>query len=121
MRQPCLGGVRFFLLDVVHAILLAEIGKLFTKRAEANLCELLIRHLAEVDRTFEVAIVSADDCADIVLNAIVYDIASRLADVVLGTIVAFRRNPLYELRRLHALLVGNGLEVRLAFVPILVD
>ena len=30
-------------------------------------------------------------------------------------------NPLYELRRLHALLVGNGLEVRLAFVPILVD
>lgn len=86
------------MLNVAHAVLLAEIGKLLTKRAEADLGELLICHLAEIDEAFEVSVVSADDRTDIVLNAIVYDIASRLADIVFGTVVSFRCDSLDELR-----------------------
>ena len=113
-------SVRFFLLDVRHAVTLAKPFQCLTQTAEADLRELLIGHLTKIHATFEVAIVAANDGSDTVCNAVVDDVAGNLADIVLCPMVTFLSQGMESVRFLLPLLVGDTLVVGLLLVPILV-
>ena len=78
VQAACLGGVRFFLLDVPHAVTLAKPSQCFTQAAEADLCELLVGNLTKIHTALEVTIVAAYYGSDVVLNAVVDDVAGNL-------------------------------------------
>ena len=84
-----LGCVRFFLFDVLNTISFTEIRNSFSNSTEADLCELLIGYLAKVNTTLEITIIATYYGSYAAFNAVVNDVASNLADIVLCTIVAF--------------------------------
>ena len=121
VQAACLGGVRFFLPDVPHAVTPVKPFQCFTQAAEADLCELLVGNLTKIHTALEVTIVAAYYGSDVVLNAVVDDVAGNLADVVLCPVIAFPGQGIKPVRFLLPLFVGYALVIGFLLIPILVN
>ena len=122
VEEAGLRGIGFLLLDVADAVVLAEARQLGAEQAEADLHERLVRFLPEADAVLLLLVAAADDGADVIRYAVVYDDSGRLEEVVPCLVVPVLRDGIHAPRAaLELLPVRDALQLRHLLVPAPVD